>query len=207
MAFIKKVLSSNSALATDQSPRSFASLLDALNEPLPEARRWAARDLLRHPTSAAALVNRLMIEEDMTVREIIFTSLTRLGGVVAINGLVECIRSEDARMRNEAIAAMKVLPVEVSPIMDSLLLDDDADVRIMAVNILEALRHPNVESWLIGVIENDLVVNVCGTAVDLLGEVGTAAAMPALLKLKLRFADEPYIQFATALAIKRIVKG
>jgi HEAT repeat protein len=207
MAFIKKVFSTNSVLTTDQSPRSLASLLDALNDPLPETRRWAARDLLEHPSSTTALVKRLMSEDDMTVREIIFTSLTRLGGGVAIKGLVECIRSEDARMRNEAIAAMKVLPVEVSPIMDSLLLDDDADVRIMAVNILEALRHPNVEKWLIGVIEDDLVVNVCGTAVDLLGEVGTTAAMPALIKLKNRFADEPYIQFATELAIKRIVKG
>jgi hypothetical protein len=129
-----------------------------------------------------------------------------LGGSVAVNGLVDCLRSEDACMRNEAIAAMKSLPVEVSPIMDSLLVDDDADVRIMAVNILESLMHPHVEKWLIDVIELDSVTNVCGTAVDLLGEVGTKDCMPALLNLKKRFAEEPYIQFATDLAISRIAK-
>jgi hypothetical protein len=80
-------------------------------------------------------------------------------------------------------------------------------VRIMAVNILESLRHPRVEAWLIEVIERDPVVNVCGTAVDLLGEVGTPASRAALIHLKQRFASEPYIQFAADLALKRIGKA
>jgi hypothetical protein len=57
---------------------------------------------------------------------------------------------------------------------------------------------------LLAVIDNDLVVNVCGTAVDLLGEVGSAASQASLLRLKQRFMDEPYIQFATDLALKRL---
>jgi len=47
-------------------------------------------------------------------------------------------------------------------------------------------------------------VNVCGSAVDLLGEVGSNAALQSLQRLKERFAAEPYIQFAADLAIKRI---
>ena len=85
-----------------------------------------------------------------------------------------------------------------------MLTDADPDVRILAVNILESLRHPNVEQWLIEVIESDLQVNVCATAVDLLGEVGSDTAHDPLRRLKLRFATEPYIQFATDLALKRI---
>jgi tRNA A37 threonylcarbamoyladenosine synthetase subunit TsaC/SUA5/YrdC len=68
------------------------------------------------------------------------------------------------------------------------------------------LRHPDVEKWLAEVIENDPHVNVCATAVDLLGEVGSQAALESLRKLKSRFANEPYIQFAADLAIKRILE-
>jgi hypothetical protein len=64
-----------------------------------------------------------------------------------------------------------------------------------------------VESWLIEVIEADPHVNVCATAVDLLGEVGSAAAREALLGLKDRFPDEPYVHFAADLALRRIDEG
>jgi hypothetical protein len=57
---------------------------------------------------------------------------------------------------------------------------------------------------LIGVIERDTNVNVCATAVDLLCEVGTEAALEPILRLKVRFASEAYIQFAADLALKRI---
>jgi HEAT repeat protein len=109
-------------------------------------------------------------------------------------------------LRNEAIEAMKQLPDAVAPIMRDLLNDASSDMRIFAVNILESLKHPDVELWLREVIENDAHVNVCATAVDLLGEVGSKEALESLRHLKLRFANEPYIQFAADLAIKRILE-
>jgi hypothetical protein len=57
---------------------------------------------------------------------------------------------------------------------------------------------------LIDVIDADAHVNVCATAVDLLSEVGTAWALEPLARLKARFAEEPYIQFAADLALRRI---
>jgi HEAT repeat protein len=184
--------------------RSFESLIVELESNDPLARRWAARDLADFPDASKALLSRLQREQDISVREIIFTTLTCLGNEVAVAGLVECLRSEDVALRNESIEAMKQLPDEVSLIMRNLLSDYNADVRIFAVNILESLRHPEVESWLIDVIEQDDEVNVCATAVDLLGEVGTSSASNALTKLKGRFVNEPYIQFAADLALKRI---
>lgn len=207
MAFIKK--STPTVVGDDErgQGRDVSDLVSQLVDADPAVRRWAARDLLAYPQATAALVARLPVEADISVREVILTSLTRLGGELAVAGLVQCLRSEDAHMRNEAIEAMKGLPAEVAPIMGGLLIDTDSDVRIMAVNILESLQHPKVEEWLIEVIDQDPVVNVCGTAVDLLGEVGSALAYDALERLKKRFFDEPYIQFATNLALKRIAKG
>lgn len=207
MAFIKKTTPPPRDVEDRALVRDCAGLIEQLTDVDPAIRRWAARDLLSYPEATAALVARIQAEGELSVREVILTTLTRLGGPIAVAGLVECLRSEDAQVRNEAIMAMKALPDEVAPIMGGLLVDTDPDVRIMAVNILESLRHPKVEEWLIAVIDRDQVVNVCGTAVDLLGELGSPDSHEALERLKLRYADEPYIQFAADLALKRTAKA
>ena len=184
--------------------RNCENLAQQLLSADPEERRWAARDMVDCPDSSQALVDALKTEMDVSVREVILTSVTRIGDDIAVSGLVECLRSDEAELRNEAIEAMKQLPDAVAPIMLGLLMDEDSDVRIFAVNILESLRHSQVENWLIQVINVDEHVNVCGTAVDLLGEVGGTASLAALQGLKARFADQPYIQYAADLAIKRI---
>ncbi len=206
MAFIKKMQSEPLAQDERKQPRDCVSLESELENADPMVRRWAARDLADCPQASGALVSRLQREGDASVREIIFSTLTCLGDEIAVAGLVQCLRSDDAALRNEAIEVMKQLPDEVAPIMRGLLSDTDADVRIFAVNILESLRHPEVENWLIEVIENDAQVNVCATAVDLLGEVGSEAAHEPLYRLKARFSNEPYIQFAADLALKRIIE-
>lgn len=204
MAFIKKQSSEAVVHEARKRPRACPDLLAGLENDNATTRRWSARDLVNCPDVAAALVDRLKREGDLSVREVILTTLTRLGDSLAVAGLIDCLRSEDVALRNEAIEAMKQLPDEVAPIMQGLLADLDADVRIFAVNILESLRHPDVESWLIDVIETDPHVNVCATAVDLLSEVGTQAALEPLARFKARFADEPYVQFAADLALSRI---
>jgi HEAT repeat protein len=138
------------------------------------------------------------------VREIILTTLVRLDDPSAVAGMAECLRSEDAALRNEVIEAIGLLPGDVSPTLRSLLADSDPDVRIFAVNILDLRRQPDVERWLIEVIEKDAHLNVCATAVDLLCEVGTEAAIEPLLRLKARFVTDTFIQFSSNRAIKRI---
>lgn len=204
MALIKQQATELLEQCERKRGRDCAGLEQQLCDPSPTARRWAARDLADCPGSSGALVEQLEREQDRSVREIILTTLTQLGDEEAVNGLVNCLRSEDAGLRNEAIEAMKLLPDEVAPIMGMLLKDPDPDVRIFSVNILESLRHRQVEAWLIEVIEQDNHVNVCATAVDLLGEVGSSQASKALENLKARFPDEPYISFAADLALKRI---
>ncbi len=204
MAFIKQQPGGPLHQDERKQEREQADLLRQLTDPIPAVRRWAVRDLAGYPHSSQALVELLQREEESSVREIILTTLTRLGNEAAVAGLVSYLRSEDVSLRNEAVEAMKSLPDEVAPIMGALLKDQDPDVRIFAVNILESLRHEQVEEWLREVIEQDPHVNVCATAVDLLGEVGTSYSREALENLKVRFPDEPYISFATDLALKRV---
>jgi|SRR5471030_418354 len=204
MALVKMHITESAAQDEGKETLEWPVLLAALEDDNPTIRRRSARELVNCQNCAAALVDRLKRERDLSVREVIFTTLTRLGDSTAVAGLVDCLRSEDPAVRNEAIDAMKQLPENMASIMKGLLQDRDPDIRIFAVNVLESLRHPNVESWLIEVIETDAHVNVCATAVDLLSEVGTQAALNPLARLKARFADEPYVQFAADLALRRI---
>ncbi len=191
-----------------KSSRDFEGLVVQLSDPDPRMRRWAAKDLAQYAGDASPiLVKQLLKESEKSVREVILTSMTQIGDQVTVEGLVKCLRSEDAMLRNEAIQVMKNLPESVAPIMSDLLNDPNDDVRIFAVNILESLRHPHVEQWLIDVVENDSNVNVCAAAVDLLGEVGTEKASSSLHTVKDRFPNEPYIFFAADLALKRIRGG
>lgn len=207
MAIVKRSKSESVDGDERNHSRDFAGLSSELDDAYPVTRRWAARDLGAHNEAAPALIKRLAGEVDGTVREAILMSLTDIGSPIAVAGLVSCLRSEDVALRNEAIEAMKHLPDTVAPIMAGLLADANPDVRIFAVNVLESLPHPDAERWLIGVIADDVHVNVCATAVDLLSELGSDAALAVLEALKLRFPAEPYIAFAADLALRRIRKG
>jgi HEAT repeat protein len=184
--------------------RSCEELVAALEDSDATVRRHAAQEITSCLNAGAALVSRLKREENTAVREAILNSLLRLHDPSIGSGLADSLRSEDAALRNDVIEAFKQMGDEVAPILRSLLADPDPDVRIFAVNILNSERHPDVERCLIEVIERDAHVNVCATAVDLLCEVGTEAAIDPLLHLKARFAHEAYIQFAADLALKRI---
>lgn len=204
MGFVKV---SATDIATDDqrhNERSYLGLLDSLQSTNEMTRRWAARDLAAFPQASAALMQQLTQEPDRSVREAIFVSLTQIGDQIAVDGLITCLRSEVVNLRNDAIEAMKLMPDAVAPMMQGLLHDSDPDIRIFAVNILESLRHPKVESWLIDVITTDPHLNVCATALDLLAEVGSQQAIEPLRQLKQKFADEPFIQFAIDIALTRI---
>jgi HEAT repeat protein len=184
--------------------RRCEELVAALEDSDAIVRRHAAQRITSSLNAATALVSRLKREENTAVREAILNSLLRMHHPSIGSGLADCLRSEDAALRNDVIEAFKQMGDEAAPILRSLLADSDPDVRIFVVNILNSERHPDVEQWLIEVIERDAHVNVCATAVDLLCEVGTDAAIDPLLHLKSRFAHEGYIQFAADLALKRI---
>jgi HEAT repeat protein len=202
MAFIKSKLTN--LPSEEEHKLTCPDLICELSNDEPDARRWAARDLIACPDSSLALVDRLKVEQILSVREVILTTLIRLGDPAAVVGLVDCLRSDDVALRNEAIDAMKQLPDEVAPLIQGLLSDSDPDVRIFAVNVLESMRHPEVEAWLVKVIQADMHVNVCAAALDLLSEVGSAGIRKPLEDIKARFAHEPYIQFAADLALSRI---
>lgn len=204
MALVKRKVTQPVKPGQPRHERSCEELAAALEDAEAEARRRAARDIVSCPHAASKLISRLSYEQDAAVRQAILNSLTRLNDPSAIGELADCLRSEDAALRNEVIEAFKHMSGEAVPVLRSLLADPDPDVRIFAINILDSERYPEAEIWLMEVIERDAHVNVCATAVELLCEVGTEVAIEPLVRLKERFRSETYIQFAADLALKRI---
>ncbi len=121
-----------------------------------------------------------------------------------VEGLLPLLACEQAVIRIGVIEVLQQIPDLVGPHVAVLLGNDSPDVRIFTINILESLRHPGVVSWLIGVLQTDPHVNVCATAIDLLGEVGDHSAIAALRAVKARFPNEPFIQFSADVALGQI---
>ena len=185
-------------------PRDLAGLIAQLADADPSVRRWAARDLAAHAKGASAVCARLTNERDASVRAVLFSSATQLGGAHVVQSMVALLRSEDPGLRNGAIEVLASLPDAVAPEIDHLLNDSDGDVRIFTVNLLGDLRHPKVPEWLSRVLMHDPAVNVVGAALEVLAEVGVPDILPALRAAKARFAGDDYIGFSADLAIERI---
>ncbi|KAA5603814.1 HEAT repeat domain-containing protein [Roseospira marina] len=175
-----------------------------LADPNPERRWEAALSARGEPTGVDAVLARLPVEPDLAVRQALFDALAATGGPVAARGLVDLLRSEDAHLRNEAIAALAELPDDVPDLIDTMLTADDPDVRIFTVNVLRDLRHPQTTAWLTRVIAEDTHPNVVGTALDHALELADPAMAPAALAARTRFADDPYVAFVCGLLLDRI---
>lgn len=184
--------------------RDGPGLAEQLRDPEVSTRRWAARDLAEFPEKARALCEHLIDEPDATVREVIFTSLSRIGGDTVVDGLMPLLRSEDAMLRNGAIEALSGLPDDVGPCIDRLLQDSDVDVRIFTVNLLGDLRHARLVDWLGMILKDDPHVNVVAAALEVVAEVGNPSLLPALKVARQRFAGDAFIGFAADVAQERI---
>ncbi len=204
---LRKSKAEDLAQPLDQPVLTLEEALDLLDADDPAVRQSVARSLGGDHRAIEALCARFIAETDLPTREALAVSIIRTGGAVAVERLLPILSSDDAALRNTVIEILQALPADVAPHMERLLDHADSDVRIFAVNVLEALRHPKVEDWQNAVITAVRQYNVVGTALDLLGEVGTEAAMPALARVTTRFGDEPFLRFAAANAVKRIGAG
>jgi HEAT repeat protein len=187
--------------------RDLAGLIAQLGDVDAAVRRWAARDLAADPGAVPSLAARLNDEPDPSVRSALFNSLAQIGGDSVVTSLLPLLRSEDPGLRNGAIEVLSGLPDVVAPHIEALLQDADSDVRIFTVNLLGDLRHARVAHWLAQVLLHDSAVNVVGSALEVLAEVGTPDSLPALRCAARRFGDDAFIAFAIDLATERIGKS
>jgi len=168
-------------------------------------KRWrAARALGGEPTAVPALAAALAIEPSPRLREAIMTALMRVGDEASVLALLPYLRSQDAGQRAAAIDALQALPDAIRPFMVVLLNDADSDVRILATELARNMPADEATRLLSGLLEDEPHANVCGAAIEVLAEVGTSAALPALQRCATRFAGTSFLPFAVSVAVARI---
>jgi HEAT repeat protein len=177
------------------------ALLGELRDPDPERRWSAARRLGERPGTAGRLAAALAGEADPRVLEAIFTSLIRLGGGESAAFLFPLLRSDKAALRVGAIEALETMPAALAGHIEGLLEDPDSDVRIFAVELTRKMPPDRAVARLCATLERDDHPNVCAAAVDVLAEIGSAAAIPFLERCRARFAREAFLPFAISQAI------
>jgi HEAT repeat protein len=167
--------------------------------------RWhAARSLAAKPDAVGILGEALARERDGRVREAIFTSLTRLGSAESVEAIMPHLRSDDAGLRAGALDALRGMINTVRPHLPALLTDPDPDIRVLCCDLVRELSAADATELLCGVLEREREANVCGAAIDVLAEIGTPAALPALEKCAARFRDQGFLTFAIEVAAERI---
>jgi HEAT repeat protein len=166
--------------------------------------RWAAARSLAGPDDVPALAAALDGERDPRVREAILTSLARIGGAAAAEAVIPHIRSDDASLRTAALDALQAMSSAVAASLPKLLQDADADVRLLACELVRAMPGAEPTRLLAGLLDRETEPNVSAAAIEVLAEVGGPEALPALDRCASRFADLPFLAFAIRVARERI---
>lgn len=200
MGLIKKTV----VHATDAEPEAID--VGDLQHVDPATRRRTVQ-FLREPGHIPDLLNAIEPEQDRTVRAAIFNALREIGGPEVAQGLAPFLGSENTEIRNASVAVMKSLGRGIDAMMPELLVHEDPDIRIMAIDILQDLGHEAAPQWLGEVLTRDTHANVVGAAIDRLVEIGTTEQCAALEDAAARFKDDPFILFASREAISAIEAG
>jgi HEAT repeat protein len=191
-------------LVQPSAPEAGQPRTAALDSPDPAARRAAIRGMARDAAAASALAARLDVETDRAVLAALFDALAEAGGPDAAAALIRRLRSDDAVLRSGAVGALKRMPAEMAAAVGALLSDADPDMRVMAVDVLQDLPHPDAPRWLADRLGEEPHVNVAGAILDRLTEIGDETALEAIAAARRRFGGEPYIAFACDEAVAAI---
>lgn len=120
------------------------------------------------------------------------------------NEFLKSLQSTNVYLRNMAIKYLQESNEEATFFIEKLLKSDDKDIRIFALNILGDVKYDKSVDMLRYFLALEGDINVMMTAVDYLGEVGSAKDIPLLEALKLEHKDNQYVVFGVDIAIDRI---
>jgi HEAT repeat protein len=185
-------------------PPARKTLLKRLAEGAADERRAAAAALAADASALPTLAARIEVETDAAVRDALFAAIGRIGGAGAADLVAPFLRRDDAALRSLVVELLKRLGPDAEATLDRLLDDPEADVRLLAIEVTRAWAPEQAVPRLQRLIAAEANINVCGAAVDVATEVGSAALLEPLQNLRHRFADQDFLSFAIDIACARI---
>jgi len=143
------------------------------------------------------------------VREAIVTTLVVISTEEAASGLADFLMSDDPHLRNLAIEALREIGPVAGSQIERLLASSYPDVRIFAVNVLDAFfyRRAQDRERLHTLLQRDPDVNVGLAAVEALSQAGGPEDIPALRAFAARFPEHPFVGFAVDMVCLRVMPG
>ena len=182
-----------------------ASHVAALSSPDSETRWSAARALGGRADAVPALAAALAPEPVARVREAIMTALMRVGDEASVMALLPYLRSQDAALRGASHRGAAGLAGS-DPAVHDVAAGATAipTCGILATELARNMPAADATRLLCRLLEHEQHPNVCAAAIDVLAEVGTREAVPALQSCAERFAGTPFLPFAASTAIARI---
>ena len=192
---------------TASAPPASPDDAKALQSPDPAARWRAARDLAGRPEGVVLLAEALRTEPDPKVREAMFTGLARTGGLQAAEAALPFVRSDDADLRTGAMDALRAMGGALTEVLPGLLRDADADVRVLACDLVRHIPPATASDLLSERLASDPEPNVCAAAVEVLAEFAGPEILPALAACGARFPHEPFLVFSISIASRRIAQA
>ncbi|WP_408589825.1 HEAT repeat domain-containing protein [Novosphingobium sp.] len=160
------------------------------------------------PATADMLARDIGHETASARRAQMVTALVTIDTPEAAAALADLLAHPDPAVRACGVDGLRrIRPTLARPRLAQLLADASAEIRIRALDAIERLPDAEVESWLIALLGRETESNVCAIVLDLLAEMGTPIALPAIRAARLRFANEPFIAFAADLAISQIAES
>jgi HEAT repeats len=162
--------------------------------------RWSAARSAETPADVVALARALAVEREPRVREAMFTALARIATYESATVAASHLSSDDAALRTGAMDALRAMPQASEPLVPQLLADADADVRVLACELVRNVGQAKGQRWLCQRLDLEGHANVCAAAVEVLAEIGDRDALPALARCAERFRDAAFLSFAITAA-------
>jgi HEAT repeat protein len=143
-------------------------------------------------------------ESDPRVLEAIFTGLARAATAPSAEAVIPYLRSDEASLRTAALDALRAMPRATRPYVAGLLVDPDADVRLLSCELARDLPEDEANRLLGELLVRETEKNVAAAAVEVLAEIGRSEILPALASCAERFADDGFLLFSIKEAADRI---
>jgi HEAT repeat protein len=186
------------------APTDAAGVVELLASGTDEERWAAARAAAELPDCVVALGHALAREPSPTVREALFTALARIATPQSVETVLPFLRSDDALVRTGACDALAAMKDVALPYVAKLLLDPDADIRILACGLVRNMPEGPAVDLYCDLLDSEREANVCAAAVEGLAEIGEARALTALTRCAERFHETPFLVFSINVAVGRI---
>lgn len=188
------------------------STIAALASTLPEEmvtihQRRVNRTLGGLPEIVNALCACLDQTSDCSVRDAMLRTIVANPIRDMIHDMIRRSRDGSAILRQEIIKTLARMPDAVGPLMASLLVDDEVEVRCFVVGLVTDLPHPDSQDWLTRIIAGDRHAGVCTLAVEAMAQTGALRDARHLTQLKVRFPDDALLHLSIDKALCRVGSG